>query len=310
MRRLISLLSFCLTSLIFVSANAADVQTLLKTPVWYLNYDVSFTASYDTTRPARNGGTERVTITVSRSFSSQEMLDMRGDGPSVYSSMVAADGKAAAPDMQAVLANMESAANWMVGPANYADDATDEEMNAANDARMKVPIGPAKLDYLRIDVCDNCPDEMGTLNKVTRRTTKTSSGNVHPMGSLPLTLEINGKTKKYTLFLTPAYTDMGTMLKWETVQVAEAKTGGAPVETRQSGEVGLSLAPSTNPTINDPNQTGMAMILVKGEIDPVLDKISGERTMPASYQDDQETVNGTLTVHFTLSTTPPAKSGK
>ncbi len=307
MRRVITAIS-CIALVIAVSVAATDIQTLRQAPVWYLNYDVTYTASYDSTTPNRDGGTRRVMITVSRSFSSQEMLDMRSDGPSVYSSMiVGADGKVAAPDMQAVLANMENAANWSPGPANYADNATDEEINAANDARMKTPVGPAKLDYLRVDVCDNCPDEMGYLHKVTKRTTKTSSGNVHPMGSTPLTLEINAKDKKYSLFLTPAYTDMGTMLKWETVDTVETK-GEAPAVTSKNGEVGLSLAPSHTLQLDDPKQTGLAMVLVKGDIDPALDKITGERTIPASYKDGQETVHGTLTVRYTLSMTPPEKN--
>jgi len=287
----------------FPSIIAADLQTSLKAPVWYLNYDVTFKASYDSTTRTINGP-EHVTISVTQSFSSQEMLDMRSDGPSVYSSMVAGNS-VAAPDMQAVLANMENAGNWMPGPAMTADNATDDEISAANDARMKMPIGPAKLEYLRVVVLDSFPDEMGVLHKITRRTTNNRTGDVHPRGSTPFTLEINAKEKKYSLFLTHGFSDLGTPIKWETHELVETK-GEAPVETHKSGE--NSAATVLNGfQIDDPKQVALGMIYIKGDLDPLLDKISGERIISASYQDANERVSGTLAVRYTLSMTKPTK---
>jgi len=79
------------------------------------------------------------------------------------------------------------------------------------------------------------------------------------------------------------------------------------VVSQDTSEFGLAFYPREL-AIDDPKNMQAGMAIVRGDIDPASEKITGERSMAAHYNEDGVlSVAGTLTFRYTLSMTRPTK---
>ena len=299
-------------------AAAADLQQWLSTPIWYAQFEVEFKVAHKDTAIVE-GATRITQIDMNRTFSAMWPVDIRSDGPSVVlgSSMLSGGADGSKPSladqqkmMEGIFARMNTAANWMSsGGALAVDpDASFEESQAATEAGMKAAMGPARLEYLRVDIGLGLVNEMGDKYEMITRTTRTGSGQVLAGGGQGITFEIDAAAKNYALVLPIGFNDMGTMMKIvRTTQIGINVP--KPDITKDSSEVGLELYPS-NVELDDLKNLQAGMAIIRGEIDPTASKITGERTMGAHYDDGNKLVHGRITFRYTLTTTPPPAKGK
>ena len=299
------------------SAVGADIEEYLNTPVWYLEYEVSFKAEHQSSE-TNAIGTFATSISFDRAFSANWPLDLWSQGPSpvLGASFLsgAADGSMPSPEdqmafAQNLMSRMERASNWTSsgGALTTDENATEEEAAAAMESGMKAAMGPGRIEYLRVDVGKDLVNEMGEHYEMTSRTTRKGSGTVLPGGGQGAIFEIDADSQTYTLVLPVGFNEMQALM---TVEKSSRTVvpGQDPIETHQSEEIGLGLFPQ-DLTIDDPTNIQAAMALIRGKIDPAGGTISGERTMAAHYTDNpQIVVAGTLTFRYTLGTTPPLKS--
>ena len=299
-------------------AAAADLQQWLSTPIWYAQFEVEFRVAHKDTAVVE--GVTRIThIDMDRTFSAMWPVDIRSDGPSMVlgTSMLSGGADGSKPSladqqkmMEGIFARMNTAANWMSsGGALAVDpDASFEESQAATEAGMKAAMGPARLEYLRVDIGLGCVNEMGDKFDMITRTTHTGSGQVLAGGGQGITFEIDAAAKTYALILPIGFNDMGTMMKIVTTTQIGIDVP-KPDITKDSSEVGLGLYPS-NVELDDLKNLQAGMAIIRGDIDPTATKITGERTMGAHFDDGNKLVHGMMTFRYTLTTTPPPAQGK
>jgi hypothetical protein len=299
------ILSFFFFCPLMQSHAANTIDEFLQAPIWYVDFEVILKAKLDSSSTKGNS-THTVHIFLERKFSANWPIDMRQDGPSMILGMDALSGGGAGTKqtqddatkmMQDMMARMGTSANWT---------STAGALDGDTDAGMKAAMGPATLDYLRVDTSTNVLDEMNMLNDIFVRETRKGSGPVLPGGGQGIIFEIDGPTKKYTLQLPHGFNDMNTSLIHETQTIVDPKSGD-PITTNKKEEVGLRLFPGMLDIVDSTNLQG-GLVTVKGDVDPSTGKISGERTIAIRYDDKSPlTVPGTLTFKYTLTMTKPAK---
>jgi hypothetical protein len=306
----IRLIALALTLVAFAAPVAASTtEEFLNAPVWYLEYEVSFTSAHQGTY--QNGSGEPITFTskMERMFSAREVLNLRNGGPGSITMMSlsrTADGsQPTAADAQRIsmemMALMDHTANWLVGGPAMDENATDADIAAASQ-----PTSPARIDYLRVDTGKNLNDEMGGKFDWTSTTTANGEGLVQAGGFGVTMLEMDTARKTYMLALPYGFNAMMARATQETVDVTTPK-GGAPNETRKTEDMPIDRYPY-DLKLAEPQEGGMAGgMLIRGVLDPATGKIAGEQSFSVTHTERNETVPGTLVFKYTLSMTKPKK---
>lgn len=295
---------------------AATAAKLLDVPIWYLEFHVTYKATHE--GPFIDArGNFTTSISMERSFAASWPLDLRNQGPSpvLGATFLHAASDGAMPSIeeqmqstQALLARMETAANWMSsGGALAVDlDATPEEAEVAAKAGMDAAMGPAKLAYSRVDVGKGLLNELGQAYDLTTTKSCAGEGLMLPGGGQGITFEIAADSNRYLLTIPCGFSGLTNPIT-VTETSRSSMPGETPIETNQTSQVGSYLLPQA--VFDDPGQLLAGMALVRGEIDPAKDVISGEVTIPAHYPEmPQIVVKGTFTIRYTLSPRPPTKS--
>jgi hypothetical protein len=289
---------------------AGTAEEFLNAPVWYLEYEVTFTSTHQGsyTRPDI-AGTLSFTSRLERVFSGSEVLNLRSPGPGPIG-MAALTGVAegstpSAADAQRIstqmMSLMDHTANWLVGGAALDEGATDADVTAAT-----LLTTPARIDYRRVDTGKNLEDDAGRRYDTTHTTTITGSGAVSAGGFGVTILELDTARESYVLQLPYGFNSMLSRATMETVDVV-TYSGAAPEETRQSDDVPFDRVP-TGLDLDAP-QEGAALggVLIRGTLDPASGKIAGEQSFQAHYDERHKPAPGTLVFKYTLTMTPPAK---
>ncbi|HET6348222.1 MAG TPA: hypothetical protein VFH88_03980 [Candidatus Krumholzibacteria bacterium] len=308
MRRVSGIVSICfsLASLAGVTTAAltATLDDYLNTPVWYLSYQVTLKASYETTNDVPVG-TSVTTINLERVMSDQKEFNLRSAGMGPLSMRALADpDKASAADAgqtsMKVLNSMDTCANWLAAGAGANPNATDADI-----AKDTEPSSPSRIDYTRVDSNRDFVDETGTVFDVTTTTTIKGTGKVLVMGMGTVILEMNKASKTYMLTLPFGSSPTGPEIKREIVTVARPK-GKAPDEQRESGALETDFPARLE--LNPPQPDGIdGGVLIRGTLDPAAGKIAGQQTFNVNFNDGPYALPGTLTFTYALTTMPPAK---
>jgi hypothetical protein len=300
-----------------VGVQAANtIQDFLSAPKWYVQYDMTFKVAHTGTG-TNNGATTKTHITMNRTFSATCVLDMRMDGPSTVlnSSVLSGSADGSTPTVaeqmkhaQELMARMETTANWMSGGGllSIDENASDADQQAALAAAMQARYGPATMEYVRIDSTWGLVNETGTGLNRSIRTTWTGNGMVFPGGGVDPLLEVDAPSGTYTLTLPYSFNAMEAMIKSQVTTIFTDPNWTNPDVHRDSSETGMGNFPS-DIAADDPKNIQAAMILIRGSVNPASGKISGEHSVAAHYTEATTPVPGTLTMHYTLSLTPPVK---
>jgi hypothetical protein len=317
MRTLIHLLQAVLMSLVFpIAAQAQDssagAREYMDPLVWYLHYDVSFTATRNDTRKLEvttQLGAQTLTTDMSMDlhFSNSVALDNRMDGPvlstagqepEISPGMTQAQQLAA---MEKMMSSMDHTANWTEKPPEMGDD-----LAAAMQQHMDESAVPAYLEYHRVAVQGGLLNEFNRRYDMTTFTTWKGEGRVFP--SAGTVFEVDAAAGEYQLALPFMFQDMNTEM--DTVKVEEvtqtAEPGDTPLETGRMNS-GRSLEPPDDFGLLDPKLQMDDMALIHGKLKPGAGNISGEQSFQAHFTDQGETDTGTLKFRYTLTTTPPPK---
>lgn len=289
-------------------AVASTAEEFLNAPVWYLEYEVSFTSSHSGTTPG-GWGSMPFTSKLERVFSDTEKLNLRSGGPgalSMTTMMGTADGsKPSVADQQKMatkmMSMMDHTANWMVGGAGLEENATDEDIAA--DSK---PSSPFRIDYTRVETGTNLTDERGEKFDLTVTTTLRGAGLVLAGGFGAIFLEMDTAEKTYSLALPFIFNAMSATARQEVVGVTTYQ-GKAPAEDRKTSDVPFDLFPSGLTLDEGANGAPGGAMLLRGKIDPATGKISGQQTFPGHYTESNQDTPGTFVVKYTLTMTPPQK---
>jgi hypothetical protein len=285
-------------------AAGKSIQDFLNAPVWYVAYEVSYKASHEGTYMTWDGVDKSLewpvsfTVSLDRSFSGSTILNVRSPGPGANTSTAIMSSDGSGAQLQALYLRMDELANWLAGgSAVNKDEPTMDDVNADIEASM----GPARVEYTRVDKSDN----INQNNTFTTRTTGRAEGRV-ASASMLLTLDIDGGTKQYMLCLpfvfNPRNSPPGSQ---ETVTVKEVK-GQSPEEERSTTDFDLQFPRDL--ALDDPKNYPQGHVVLKGDIDPASGRISGEQSVKAHFSEaNGTTVSGTLTFRYTLTMTPPEK---
>ncbi|HEU4364378.1 MAG TPA: hypothetical protein VFT13_02825, partial [Candidatus Krumholzibacteria bacterium] len=307
MNRFVPVAPVLLIALVFslvapvAAAVASTAEEFLNAPVWYLEYEVSFTSSHSGTTPG-GWGAMPFTSKLERVFSDTEKLNLRSGGPgalSITTMMGTADGsKPSVADQQKMatkmMSMMDHTANWMVGGAGLEEDATDEEIAA--DSK---PSSPFRIDYTRVETGRNLTDEMGETFDLTVTTTLQGAGQVLVGGFGAIFLEMDTAEKTYTLALPYTFNAASATAQQEIVAVTTYQ-GKAPDEDRKTSDVPFDLFPSGLALDQGANGAQGGAMLLRGKIDPAAGKISGEQTFQGHYTESNQDTPGTFVVKYTL----------
>ena len=289
-------------------ATAGTLEDFLNAPVWYLQYEVTFSSACQGTD---NGAFGQTTFTsnLESGFSGTDVFNLRSGGPGPITQgemMGTSDGsKPSAADAQKItmqmMSLMDHTANWMAGGPAMDPNATDADIAAAAEARF-----PAHIDYTRVDTGKDLVNEVGTRFDWTRTTTIQGSGLVLAGGMGVTLLEMDTAKKTYALQLPLVFNAMMARATRTTVDVTSSK-GAAPDETRDSNDLPINQYPS--PIELDQPQKGAAQggVLIRGVLDPSSGKISGEQSFAAHYTEGSATAPGTYLVKYTLTLSKPQK---
>ena len=289
-------------------AVASTLEDFLNAPVWYLQYEVTFTSACQGTD---NGAFGQTTFTsnLESGFSGTDVFNLRSGGPGPIAQgemMGTSDGsRPSAADAQRMTTQMMSlmdhTANWMAGGPAMDPNATDADIAAATEPRC-----PAHIDYTRVDTGKDLVNEVGSKFDWTRTTTIQGSGMVLAGGMGVTLLEMDTAKQTYALQLPLAFNAMMASATRTTVDVTSSK-GTAPNETRDSNDMPINQYPSTIDL--DQPQKGAAQggVLIRGALDPSSGKISGEQTFAAHYTEGSASAPGTYRVKYTLTLTKPQK---
>lgn len=305
------ILSFATT----VQTSAAGEKDYLATPVWYLQYDVSFTASR---KDARKTGATTLTTDMSldRHFASSIVLDNRmdgpalttGQGPDITPGMTPAQQLAA---METAMSRFDHVANWSQTPLEMGDDMA--SFTAAMQQHMDKSAVMAQLRYDRVAVLDGLRNEFNQLYARTTHTTWAGTGKVVPSDGTMF--EVDAATGEYWLTLPFKFQDMngGTKTVAIKVVVTDQFTGeaAAPVDVDSMGRTEsakLDFLPQDF-ELDDPQVQKGDLVQIHARQPAGAGEISGEQSFQAHFTDEAETDSGTLAFRYTLTTMPPAKSG-
>ena len=288
---------------------AATAAEFLNAPVWYAQYDVTFTSNYQGTNQTQVGPVS-FTSSLVVVYSGLDKLNLRSQGPGAIGmqSLTAGVGKnPSAADAQAMttkmMAMMDNTANWMFGGATADNpNATDAEIVASG-----IPMGTCRVDYTRIDTGTGLDDGAGSVyDSKTTRTMK-GSGPVQIGGMGVVTFEMSTADNSYALILPFVCNAQGAGTKTVTVYFVQSK-GQPGEETRTENDTAFDQNPTGVALDNPPKGSPEGGVLLRGTFDPATGKIVGEQSFPAHFDDLSATTGpGTLKFKYTLTTTPPAK---
>jgi len=291
-------------------ASAASAQEFLNAPVWYLEYEVSFTSRNQGTFQG-GWGPMSFTSSLERVFSGWDKLNLRSQGPGPLAMRDLTQGYesgktpsvAEAQELSMkMLAQMDHTANWMVGGAAMDENATDADI-----AAQSTPRHPFRIDYKRVDAGTDLVDELGEKFDEKTTTTIQGSGKVLAGGMGAILFEMDTSTNSYALTLPFIFNAQSATAKSESVDILQVK-GKPPEETRKTAEVPFDLFPGGLAVDDAPEgspQTGG--VLLRGKLDPSTGKIAGERSFKAHYDDRNVKTPGTMVFKYTLAMTPPKK---
>ena len=290
-------------------ALAATAAEFLNAPVWYAQYDVTFTSNYQGTNQTQVGPVS-FTSSLVVVYSGLDKLNLRSQGPGAIGmqSLTAGVGKnPSAADAQAMttkmMAMMDNTANWMFGGATADNpNATDAEIAASG-----IPMGTCRVDYTRIDTGTGLADGAGGVyDSKTTRTMK-GSGPVQIGGMGVVTFEMSTADNSYALILPFVCNAQGAGTKMVTVYFVQSK-GQPGEETRTENDTAFDLFPAGLEMDNPPANSPQGGVLLRGTFDPATGKIAGQQSFPAHFNDLSGTTGpGTLTFKYSLTMTPPAK---
>lgn len=288
---------------------AATAAEFLNAPVWYVQYQVTFTSNYQGTSPSLHG---QMTFTSSlvRVVSGSDKLNLRSQGPGAtgMQELTAGIGKnPSAADAQKMtmkmMSMMDNTANWMVGGASIDNEnATDAEITASG-----MPMGTVSIDYTRVDIGQDLVDETGSKYDSKVTTTMKGSGPVQVGGMGATNFEMSTSDNSFSLVVPFVFNAQSAGAKMVTVTFIQAK-GTPGEETRSENDRPFDLFPSGLALDNPPKGSPQGGVLIRGTFDPATGKIAGEQSFPAHYDDMSATTGpGTLKFKYTLTTTPPAQ---
>jgi hypothetical protein len=283
-------------------AAAKDMEAFLNAPAWQLEYEVTFVCRAEGPIPVPKGALS-YTLSLDRRFSGALPLDVRSGGPNLATLRLVTgseSGSAASLQQQSAITELmmrvDDIANWINGGPTMDEGSSDEAQQAAMLEFMAS--GTASIDYTLVETGVDLQDEMGQVFDSVRRTTAKGAGKVMPPTSL--VFEIDAKSKRYMVTLPITFGDASPSpsVKWETTERVQAK-GAAPSESRTTRETTLESFPR-NVVVDDPAVLIGQLPTMEGSVDPSLGKISGERSVPAHYEETGRTIAGTLTFRYTL----------
>ena len=288
-----------------VFADAA--KEFLQTPIWYLSYEVSFSAS---SKGSYEGmfGPMTYTASLERVFTHSQILNLRSEGPGALamippsasssgSQMSMAEAQKASMDM---MARMEHTANWMVGGASL--NASEADATAATQADIAASMGQLRIDFTRHDRGDALVNEVGSKFSTTK--TETVKGTTPSMGGGfgSIMLDVDTSTKTFLLGFGAGGGADG--LDRNVVEVVTFQ-GQAPEEKRETKK---SSAQFAQLVFDESGPVAMqGGLVVNGTFDPASKTITGEKAYRGHYHDGNADAPGTIVVKYTLSPTPPAK---
>lgn len=309
------LLSLVLSLANTVQTSAAGEKDYLTVPVWYLHYDVSFTALRKDSRTT--GATTLTTdMSMDRHFASSIVLDNRMDGPALTNSqelditpgMTPAQQLAA---MEKMMSRFDHVANWSQAALEMGDDMA--SFTAAMQQRMDKSAVMAQLQYDRVAIQDGPRNEFNQLYASTTHTTWAGSGKVFPgAGTM---FELDAAAGEYWLTLPFKFQDMNGETDTVAIKVvvSDQFTGkaAASVDVDSMGRTEsakLDFLPRDF-ELDDPQVQMGDLVLIHARLPAGASEILGEHSFQAHFTDEAETDSGTLRFRYTLTTTPPAKSG-
>lgn len=308
MRPFVGMCLLCLVLAAPFAAVAATLDDFLNTPVWYVQYEVSFKATYQGTTPV-SPGSKSYTVSMERSFSATDRYNLRSQGPGSLSMSAmygASSGKqptvaeAQAMSMR-MMENMDSQANWIAMGA-----AADENPDIAASLQ---PTSPCRVDYTRVDIGKDLVGDQGEHYDIKTTTTVKGSGNVLALGMGALSLELDTKAKTYVFTLPMGFDAQGAQVKQEQVTFLQVK-GSAGQETRETTDVLLDYVLQRLELVDPKESQVQGGVTIRGTLDATTGKITGEKTFAAHYNEHNVSVPGTLSYKYTLTMTPPAKAAK
>lgn len=280
---------------------SAELQRLLDAPSWQLDCQMTFTASAS---GARQGllGPLTYSNTLKREHTASYLIGVRSEGPSLSMQRVMANmaGAGAAEAQKAMLdlISQTGIVSWLSGPPELDENASSEQQLAALQAYMMKPIGTARVDFTQTITGDKLVSESGQPFKQTTRTTRTGNHNV-VAGGAQIMLELNASTKRVVFMLPQDYgQEQDAKIAEETVVVTESPPGSAPQETRESREDVYNFPGGV--TIADASALNGTALFIDDPLTIAAGKISGGRTVDASYMLDGNAVPGRLVVRYTL----------
>jgi len=287
-------------------AAASTAEEFLNAPVWYLEYEVSFTSEHSGSSTDASG-TIASTSKMERVFSGTEKLNLHslGPGPLAMNALTGsstgeqpslADQQKLATQMMAL---MDHTANWLVGGPGMDEGATDAEITAS-----MMPASPFRMDYLRVDSGKGLTDEMGEKFDLTRTTTVKGAGKVLAGGFGAVILEMDTAAKTYTLSLPIGFNAMSATMQQEIIGITQYP-GSAPTEDRQSRDIPFDLFPSGLALVEEQAGGMGGGAILHGKLDPAAGRIAGEQSFKGHYVDANETTPGTVRFRYTLTMTPP-----
>jgi hypothetical protein len=302
--RLLALAVVLATPHVALAATAAE---FLNAPVWYAQFEVTFTSNYQGTSPTQQGPMT-FTSSMVRVLTGCDKLNLRSQGPGATGMQELTAGIGTNPssaDAQRMttkmMTMMDNTANWIAGGASIDNEnATDAEITASG-----MPMGTVSIDYTRVDTGKDLVNETGSKYdcKITR--TMKGSGAVQVGGMGVTNFELSTSDNSFSLVLPFAFNAQGAGTKLVMVTVLSSK-GTPGEETRTENDQTFDLLPSGLVLDNPPKNSPQGGVLIRGTFDPATGKIVGQQSFPAHYDDISATTGpGTLLFKYTLTTTPP-----
>jgi len=277
------------------------MQSFLNASAWKLDFEVSFTAKAEGSFPAY-GGTINYKSSLDQSFTGTIQFDVRSDGPNLSTArMMSANDTGGAPSaaqqqkLMEMMMHADAIANWIIGGADLDESDSDEAQQAAMIESMHT--GTVRIDYTRVDNGVGLEDVANRKFNQTTRTTIKGEGPVMPLTQL--SFELDSRTGKYLLSLSPDFGDMSDNTLHEEVVTRTESAGEAPSESTEKNDHGLTWFPQAL-TIDDPSILMGDLPIMEGTANPKLGKITGEKTVPAHYDESFGPCAGTLTFRYTL----------
>ena len=286
---------------------ASDVQALLQTPAWKVDYEVVFDS--DTSRsPPQEVGTMTVRTVAHLDFKASKLLDMRSDGSALGSlrmQMAMQSGEGATVDpmkyAEQMMEEFTIKANWMNSGSDWqevSEDASYEEAANAGMASLREQEVPIHIAYEEVRTGRGVPNEMGNLYDFDGRTVADGTAAVVPgSGSFnDVIFELDARAGRYILVVPFFVTNPDLHRLPIASRTVVSFPGETPIESEESRDTDYSTFMQID-IVNPAYRLG-TLPVIEGDIGSG-GVIRGEHTIKAEYQDGTERLPGTVVLRFT-----------